>query len=98
MIQIATELGADLFARQMCALQRRPDQQSALRLIKVPTLILCGAYDTLIPVRKHAFVADLIPGAELLVLDAAGHFPTLEAPGAVSEAMLKWLQVPLRLI
>ncbi len=98
MIQMALELGSDLFARQMRALQRRPDQQATLRLIGVPTLVLCGAYDTVTPVRKHQFMADMIPETELLVLDDAGHLPTLEAPGAVNSALVEWLQVPLRLL
>lgn len=97
-IRMATELGADLFIRQMRALQRRPDQQATLRLIKVPTLVLCGAHDNLTPVRKHQFMAELIPEAELLVLDSAGHLPTLEAPDAVNTALINWLKVPLRLL
>lgn len=96
-IQMARELGPDLFIRQMRALQRRPDQQAALRLIKVPVLVLCGVHDTLTPVRKHRFMADLIPKAELQELDDAGHLPTLEAPEAVNAAMQQWLQVPLQL-
>lgn len=96
-IRTATELGPDLFTRQMRALQRRPDQQAALRLIAVPTLLLCGAHDTLTPVRKHQFMAELIPEAELLVLDDAGHLPTLEAPDAINQALMTWLQVPTRM-
>lgn len=91
---MALDQGADVFERQMRALQRRPDQQGALRMIKVTTLVLCGAHDLLTPVRKHAFMADLIPNAELNVVEDAGHLPTLEAPQVVNEALENWLNMP----
>ncbi|MCL6284440.1 alpha/beta hydrolase [Ruegeria sp. 2012CJ41-6] len=86
--------GPDVFVRQMRALQRRPDQQATLRKISVPTLVLCGAQDMLTPVKRHVFMSELIPTATLRVLDEAGHFPTLEAPGAVTEALRDWLTIP----
>ncbi len=94
---MAMDLGPELFERQMRVLQRRPDQQGALRHIGVPTLVLCGAHDQLTPVRKHTFMAEMIPNAELKVIDEAGHLPTLEAPAAVNEALESWLNIPARL-
>ncbi|SDW57721.1 Pimeloyl-ACP methyl ester carboxylesterase [Ruegeria halocynthiae] len=96
-LQMAAAVGPEVFVRQMRALQRRPDQQSTLRRIKIPTLIVCGAHDADNPVRKHTFLADLIPDAELRVIDRAGHFPTLETPETVNEMLRDWLQIPLRL-
>ncbi|MCG7519019.1 alpha/beta fold hydrolase [Ruegeria sp. Ofav3-42] len=95
-IAMASDQGADVFQRQMRALQRRPDQQGALRMIKVPTLVICGAHDSVIPVRKHAFMADLIPDAKLKVIDDAGHLPTLETPQIVNELLENWLSTPAR--
>nr|WP_321253808.1 alpha/beta hydrolase [uncultured Ruegeria sp.] len=97
LLTMAVELGPDLFVRQMRALQRRPDQQGALRRINVPTLILCGVHDTLTPVRKHAFMAELIPNAELQVIDDVGHVPMLESPQAVTDALQRWLSRPARI-
>ncbi len=97
MMKMARDLGPDIFVRQMRVLQRRPDQQATLRRITVPTLILCGAHDTLTPARKHAFMADLIPMSELRVIEKAGHLPPLEAPEAVSTAIEEWLNLPVRL-
>ncbi len=96
-IAMALDIGPDVFERQIRALQRRPDQQGELRRIKVPTLILCGAHDKLTPVRKHTFMADLIPESDLLVVDEAGHLPTLEAPQIVTDAIETWLNVPARM-
>ncbi len=97
MMTMANEMGPDLFVQQMRALQRRPDQQSTLRKIKVPTLILCGAHDGLTPPKKHTFMAELIPGAELQVVENAGHLPTLETPEIVTKALKKWMKEPVRL-
>lgn len=95
-ITMALDQGPDVFDRQMRALQRRADQQGALRTIKCPTPVLCGARDLLSPVRKHAFMAELIPDAELKVVEDAGHLPTLETPQVVNEALENWLSTPAR--
>ena len=92
--QMGMDLGAEVFVRQSRALQRRRDQQSTLRKCAVPTLILCGAEDTLTPVKRHEFMAELIRGAQLCVIDGAGHIPTLEQPDAVTEALRRWMKQP----
>jgi len=91
---MARDLGPEVFIRQQRALQRRRDQQSTLRKCKAPTLILCGAHDRLTPVKRHSFMAELMPSAELRVIEDAGHLPTLETPGAVLEALRDWLAAP----
>lgn len=89
--QMGMHLGSDLFVAQSRALQRRMDQQGVARRCHVPTLILCGEYDRLTPVKRHEFLADLIPHAELEVISGAGHLPVLEQPEAVNRALLHWL-------
>ena len=93
-LDMAENLGEAAVIRQIRALQRRRDYQPVLRRCKVPALVLCGAEDGLTPVKRHRFMADLIPYAELQVIDGAGHLPTLEAAEATSEALLGWLQQP----
>ncbi|OUS38744.1 alpha/beta hydrolase [Rhodobacterales bacterium 56_14_T64] len=91
--QMGMELGQALFVNQTRALQRRRDQQGTLRKCKVATLILCGEYDQLTPVKRHEFLAELIPNARLEVVPAAGHLPTLERPDVVNRILLDWLGV-----
>ena len=88
---MAETLGPDAFERQSHALMHRPDQCDALRAVAVPTLILCGAEDTLCPRERHTTMAALIPNARLAVIDGAGHLPTLERPEPTTEAMRAWL-------
>ncbi|MEM7643734.1 MAG: alpha/beta fold hydrolase [Pseudomonadota bacterium] len=88
---MAEALGPEVFVRQSRALQDRADRQEVLRGVRVPALVLCGREDSLCPVHRHELMADLIPGARLVVLDGAGHLPTLEQPEAVIRAMADWL-------
>ncbi|WP_415403642.1 alpha/beta fold hydrolase [Tateyamaria sp. SN3-11] len=94
-MDMADALGPEVFIRQSRALQRRRDQQGTLRKCKVPTLILCGAHDALCPVKRHTFMAELIHGAELKVLEHAGHLPTLEMPDETTQALRDWMKQPL---
>jgi pimeloyl-ACP methyl ester carboxylesterase len=94
-MDMALALGADTFVRQSRALQRRRDQQGTLRKCKVPTLVLCGAHDALCPVKRHTFMAELIPYAKLVVFENAGHLPTLETPAETTQALRDWLKQSL---
>lgn len=93
-MQMAETLGPDVFVRQSRALQRRPDQQATLRKCRVPTLVLCGVHDSLCPVKRHQFMAELIPKAKLVVIDDAGHLPPLEQPEATTKALSDWMAQP----
>lgn len=93
--KMAENLGPEAITRQVRALQRRRDYQATLRKIHVPALVLCGVHDTLTPVKRHEFMAGLIPYAELALVQDAGHLPTLEAPEAVTAALRAWLKQPL---
>ena len=94
-MQMALDLGPEVFVRQSRALQRRPDQQATLRKAKTPALIVCGEHDALCPIRRHEFMAHLMPNAQLEIIADAGHLPTLEQPNAVTELMRRWLSWPV---
>jgi pimeloyl-ACP methyl ester carboxylesterase len=92
---MAEDLGADVFVAQSRALQKRPDQQGTLRRCKVPTRIICGDSDSLTPVRRHEFMAQLMPDAVLSIIQGAGHFPMLEQPEQTIQALRDWFDQPL---
>ena len=58
----------------------------------LPALVLCGQQDTLCPPARHAMMADLIPHARLEVIEGAGHLTPLEAPAAVTTALMRFLE------
>ncbi|MFX0544099.1 alpha/beta fold hydrolase [Roseovarius sp. S1116L3] len=92
---MADHLGQDLVIRQARAIQRRRDYQAVMRKIKMPTLVLCGAQDATSPIKRHQFLSDLIPFAELAVIEGAGRLPTLEQPDATTDALMHWMKQPL---
>ncbi len=63
-------------ARQILAVAGHKDRTSALGAVKIPTLVIHGADDILVPVEGGKATAAAIPGAELLIIDGMGHdFP-----------------------
>lgn len=47
---------------------------------QVPTLILWGAEDPIIPVSHGESAAELMPGSRLVIIDGVGHYPHCESP------------------
>ncbi|MEO0504425.1 MAG: alpha/beta fold hydrolase [Pseudomonadota bacterium] len=90
-LDMALSLGPRVFEQQSIALRDRPDQSEVLRAVTVPTLLLCGAEDSLCPPARHELMRDLIPGAELVVIPEAGHLPVLERPDVTTRALQTWL-------
>ena len=91
-MDMASELGPDVFVRQSKAITNRPDQTETLRRLKVPCLVLCGREDRLCPVERHKEIAELAPNSRLEVIDGAGHLPTLEQPRATNAALRGWME------
>jgi pimeloyl-ACP methyl ester carboxylesterase len=83
---IAVQTPAAIAAAAL-GMAERPDSAPDLAGIDVPTLVITGSEDTLIPPDVTAGIADAVPDAELLTLDDAGHLSNLEAPEAFSKAL-----------
>jgi pimeloyl-ACP methyl ester carboxylesterase len=54
---------------------------------RVPTVVIAGEVDRLIPVDHAASLASAIPGATLMRVPGAGHMVILERPEVVTEAI-----------
>ena len=61
------------FARQLAAVYVSGDRTEALRSLDVPTLVVHGEDDPLIPVSGGRATAAAIPGAELWTIPGMGH-------------------------
>lgn len=61
------------FARQLAALCASGSRRAALRSLRVPTLVIHGAQDPLIPAAAGRATAELVPNARLLELGDMGH-------------------------
>jgi pimeloyl-ACP methyl ester carboxylesterase len=55
-------------------------------------LVIWGEHDAWLPVTVSHRIAAAIPGAELIVLDGAGHFSMEDRPEAVAEVLARFLQ------
>jgi pimeloyl-ACP methyl ester carboxylesterase len=58
-----------------------------LKDIKIPTLIIWGRDDALIPLEYAEKFAKGIPGSKLVVIDSAGHIPQVEKPAVFYRAI-----------
>jgi pimeloyl-ACP methyl ester carboxylesterase len=73
------------------AMAARPDSFDTLRAVRVPTLVVVGTQDALVPLTEAQAMADAMPGAELEVVDGAGHLTAMEAPEAFNAAVRRLL-------
>lgn len=69
----------------------RADYRDSLAGAGVPVLVLVGADDVYTPVAEARALHGLIPGAELVVVEGAGHLPGLERPEAFNRALVEFL-------
>ena len=83
-LDMAMDLGPEVFERQSLALKNRVDSVETLDTIDCPALVLCGREDALCPVSFHELMASRIPDAKLVVVDDCGHLATLEQPAVVT--------------
>jgi len=91
-MDMAIGLGADIFVNQSIALRDRIDQTETLRGFNKHALVLCGRHDKLCPVERHEFMKGLMPNSRLVIVENAGHLPSLEQPGETTAAMADWLE------
>jgi pimeloyl-ACP methyl ester carboxylesterase len=77
----------DAIAAAALGMAERPDSVPDLPGIDVPTLVITGTGDRLIPPDVTAGIAGRVPGAELLRIEGAGHLSNLEAPEAFNTAL-----------
>ncbi len=75
------------------AMADREDLRSLLVQVKVPTLVLTGEEDQLIPAERSQVMAAAIPAAVLVKVPGAGHLPMLERPAEVNRAFEHWLDL-----
>lgn len=72
------------FQRQYAGVLASPDRRPKLRTIAVPTVVLHGADDPLVPVEGGRDTAENIPGADLRIIPGVGH----EMPQAVQDEFI----------
>jgi len=74
-------------ARQSCATVAQMDRDELLQQLDVPALVIHGALDTLVNVDGGEHTAEMIPNAELLVIENMSHDWPPELFGPITEAI-----------
>jgi pimeloyl-ACP methyl ester carboxylesterase len=80
-------------AKACLGLASRRDSTSVLPNIQVPTLIVAGSEDALIPETRTIEMKQKVKRAELEVFTACGHLINLEQPQAFQERVLRFLEI-----
>jgi len=68
------------------------DARDWLSALRLPTLVMCGSADPVVPVSHARALCRAIPGAELAVIEGAGHVPTALRRPEAAEAVTRFLR------
>lgn len=80
-------VGLDTAIRQNRAIAARSDHRAALAALQLPVAVLCGAQDRITPPELSKETAALVPGAQLEIVEGAGHMLPCERPEAVARVL-----------
>jgi sigma-B regulation protein RsbQ len=83
--------GPDL-GRQFARAAFISDHRADLTMVTLPTLILHGSVDHVVPRAVGEYVARSIPGSRFELIARAGHFPDLAAPDGTAAAIHRFLR------
>jgi pimeloyl-ACP methyl ester carboxylesterase len=75
----------------LLGMAERPNATDWLGKIRVPTLVIGGSDDQIIPLKEAETLVQGIPDSQLKVIPKAGHLVAFEQPDAYNEAMQTWL-------
>jgi pimeloyl-ACP methyl ester carboxylesterase len=59
--------------RQLLAIMNQPNRKKALASVTVPTLVIHGTDDPVVPVEAGVDTAEAVSGAELILIEGMGH-------------------------
>ncbi len=83
-------MSRDAYLRQLAAC-RAHDVSARLGEIRVPTLVIHGELDPLVPVANGRHLAERIPGARLVLYRDVGHIPEVECFARFNRDVLGFL-------
>lgn len=75
----------------MTARMELPRLENLVAKIRVPTLVIAGSEDPIVPPSEAEALARLIPGAQLNFIPKAGHLVAFERAAAFNEVVRNWL-------
>ena len=85
--EIMLSVPAATIEQAALAMKERPDQRDLLGQLNMSVSVIVGEEDAITPSPVAQEMVTAIPGAELVVIPAAGHLTPLERPDAVAPAL-----------
>ncbi|MFC2054182.1 alpha/beta fold hydrolase, partial [Chloroflexota bacterium] len=76
----------------LLAMKGRQDSTGILAEINIPTLIIHGVDDQIVPLDEARQMAAAIPNANLDIIPGAGHLLNLERPNLFNASISKFLE------
>jgi pimeloyl-ACP methyl ester carboxylesterase len=73
---------------------QRADLSARLPEIRQPALLLHGSADAIVPLEQARRMANALPNARLVVLEGAGHVPTMTFPREVAQEIERFAWIP----
>lgn len=92
-VEGANAAGVDTICWALEAMARRPDRSHILEDGEIPTLVLHGAEDQLIPAEKARKMAALNAKTHFVALKNAGHGAAMETPDEVATNLRKFMEI-----
>jgi len=77
----------------LAAMADRPDSLDLFINLEIPTLIIAGEDDQIVPVASLRAVAQKMEDPRLVEISGAGHMPMLEKPDEVASALTAFIQI-----
>jgi pimeloyl-ACP methyl ester carboxylesterase len=68
------------------------DTRDVLTTVKVPTLVIWGESDKIVPIEETQVLAENISGAKFVTLPNAGHVSNMEQPALFNQAVRNFLE------
>ncbi|MDQ3875563.1 MAG: alpha/beta hydrolase, partial [Actinomycetota bacterium] len=81
----------DGLVRATEAIRDRPDSTDVVRGLPMPLLVVVGDRDAFLPLDEARSIADAAPDGRLVVVEGAGHLPSLERPDEFNSALVEFL-------
>jgi 2-hydroxy-6-oxonona-2,4-dienedioate hydrolase len=82
----------DYFAAGKQSVSVAHSNVSALHEVHVPTLIVHGRFDRMVPLEQGLMILSYVREADLVVLNNCGHWPPFERPDEYSSHVLRFLR------
>ena len=90
--RLSAPVGADAYFAQLAGIRAWGGTLSRLPKVSVPTLVIHGDADSLVPPENGRIIAHAIPGARLVIVPCASHIFTTDRFDASLDAILSFLK------